>query len=264
MSFGRALRAETLKLVTVRSNIWAIVAVAVAAVAYTVLLAPGVVDAILENSDQLAEGVTALNVGLEDLMLWAVLPVIVGALVGAGEYIGGQLSTSVLAVPHRGSLFAAKLLVTSVVCTVMAALYAVVVALSYQGGLGDQSVVATGQANEYITRSALGVLYWACLGLMSVSVAVLIRSQAISLTVLVLLAFAGMALLMISDVFQYLPVIAGTVMFIPEQSMGLAHQTTLDRPDAIAITLAWTVGVCLAGALVFGRRDVGGHSARLG
>ena len=35
-------------------------------------------------------------------------------------------------------------------------------------------------------------------------------------------------------------------------------------PGAIAIIVDWTVGVCLTGALVLGRTDVGGHSARLG
>lgn len=264
MSCLQVLHAETVKFGTVRSHLWAIAVSVAAMTAYTLALAPGAVRAVVDHSPQLAEGVTAANLGLDDLHLWAVVPVLVGSLIGAAEYVAGQLNTSLLAAPHRRQVMAAKLLLAGGLCAVLAIAEAALVAAAYQGRLGVESVFANGGEGEYLIRSALAVLYWVCLGLMAASVSALVRSQAITLTVLIVATFAGMVLMLISNVFQFLPTVAAVVMFNPEQTMGFGHQPTLDREGAIAVVISWTAVLGALGTASFVRRDVGGSTARLG
>ena len=132
-----------------------------------------------------------------------------------------------------------------------------------QAPLGDRSVYATDTQAELFTSLALAVASWTGLGMISTSIAFLIQSQTVALSVMIVLSFGGTPLMMALPVFQYLPTNAGVLMFIDR-----ASQTSdwLNPPDitvpVAGITLAlWCLAVIIAAAIVLLRRDIGARQA---
>ena len=248
--FVRILRAEVLKAATLRALALTVLLAPLAGVAFSMLDSGGVSKMLLTSSGGLAEGVTADTVGLSNMLLFGFVPVVVGVLLASGEYGGGQLVTSVLASPRRGRLLAAKALLAIFVNAVLGSVFAAVVLLAYQGRLGALSVYARGTFPEYAGRLGMSIAYWVLIGLIALAFTIVLRSQIVPMAVMVLLAFAGMALLLISPVFQYLPTIAGMQMFNPEQGLGLPNRPTLGTGDATLVLVGWTVGLALLAGLL--------------
>ncbi|WP_316669465.1 hypothetical protein [uncultured Propionibacterium sp.] len=259
MSFRRILAGETVKALTLRPLRLTVVVGALLFVAYALADAPGSTKALLANSSALAEGVTAATTGLSNLLLFAPVPILIGVFIVSSEYTGGQLAISVLAVPARGRLLAAKLIIAALVNAVLAVGHDVIVVVAYQIGLGPQSVLRSSDAfGAYAGRLGLAVVYWVLLGVVSSGVAVILRSQAVALALMVLLAFAGMALLLISPMFQYLPTVIGMQMFNPEQALGLPNRPSLGTGASTLVLAAWALAATLAAGLLLRLRDVGG------
>lgn len=259
--FVRIFRAEVSKAATLRPLMLTVLIAPLAVVAFSVLDSGGVSRMLRTRSSQLAEGVTADTVGLSNMLLFGFVPVVVGVLLASSEHAGGQLVTTVLASPKRGRLLAAKALLAAAINGVLGLVFAVIVLLAYQGRLGALSVYATGSFPEYAGRLGMSVAYWVLIGLIALAFATVLRSQVVPMAVMVLLAFAGMALLLISPAFQYLPTIAGMQMFNPEQGLGLPNKPTLSSRDATLVLLAWTAGLALLAGFLFVRRDVGSRQA---
>lgn len=254
MRFTDVLRGEAVKAATLRSLQTTVVATAVVALAFC----------LLDAGPELGLS-TPQTAGVYAMANFSFFAAIGGVLIASSEYSGGQLTTSVLAVPRRGSILAAKLVLTAVVTTGQGVLFAALIATIYQLYLGDQSVYATGTASTLLLTLALAVCSWTALGIISTCIAFIIRSQTITLAIMIVLAFGGTPLMMALPAFQYLPSNAGVLMFIDRenQTSDWLHPPDITVPVA-GITLAlWCVATITAAALVLARRDIGARQAIL-
>ena len=230
---------------------------------FSLLDSYGVAKAIRTNSSILAEGVSAETAGLSNFLLFAFIPIVTGVLLASSEYSSGQMITSSLAVPHRSILLATKLLVSAIASLTFGAVMALSTLSTYQVMLGDKSIWESGTVSAYLTRLSIAGLYWLFLGAMSTSIAVLIRSQVVALTLMVMLSFGGISLLLISPEFQYCPTVAGMIMFNPEQALGLPHQPTMTSSEATMVVFCWAAVLIVMSFIAFNKRDVGARQVNI-
>ena len=254
MSFLDVLRGEIVKTRTSRALTYTMLASVVLTLAYCILEAKPT----LGFSTPQTAGVYAMA----NLSFFAA---IAGVLIASSEYGGGQLTASVLAVPCRGRILAAKLVLSIVITTVLGLLLAVFIATIVQAPLGEKSVYATGTAGPLLSSLVLAVASWTGVGIISTCIAFIIRSQTVALVAMIVLSFGGTPLMMALPVFQYLPTNAGVLMFIDRenQTFDWLNPPDITVPTA-GITLAlWCVAATVAAAIVLTRRDIGARQAAL-
>jgi len=136
--FGAVVHAEWIKLTTVRSTWWTIVATFVLGAGLTVLMCAA-------NADWLASADADESAGsfiTWGMMIAQICAVVIGALVVTTEYGTNMVHTSFAAVPGRGKVLAAKALVITVV---MAVVGLVTVLVGYVGG------------NFFLDREGIGI-----------------------------------------------------------------------------------------------------------
>lgn len=256
MTLLDVLRGEGLKLRTFRPLMLTILVSIVLGLAYCIVSAKPADRLGLTTPD------TAVVYAMANLSFFAA---IVGVLIASNEYGGGQLTTSALAVPRRGRILAAKVLLSAAITTALGLLQAGFVATIGQAPLGEQSVYATGQADVLLGSLALAVASWTALGIISTCAAFIIRSPTVVLAVVIVASFGGGLFLIISGpIFQYLPTNAGVLIYTDHEQQ---FSDMLNPPDLSVFGAALTVGVwCVAAiaaaALVFLRRDIGARHAQ--
>ncbi|MEV6345454.1 hypothetical protein [Actinoplanes sp. NPDC051851] len=167
--------------------------------------------------------------------------VAVPAFAGGSEYRHGQLRLSLLAVPSRGHLFAAKLLASTAVTVALAVIVAA------PGYLLERGVSAT--------AAGLGarILAYVLLGLIGFGLAVLTRSAVTSIGALVLLP------VLVSTTLGGLA--PGLVRVLPHEAVlaflglttGLPHP--LPAPAGLAVVAAWAALMVAVARSATIRRD---------
>jgi ABC-2 type transport system permease protein len=237
--------AEWLKLRTTRllyGMIPATVALALAAVAGAVLSADGVAE--LESTGGIRDALSVTGTG-------AILVLVVGILISAGEYRHGTAADTFLTTPRRDRVVAAKLtvsagvglavgVVTSLACLGIASLLYTVEGATFP--LGDAEV-------WLILAGAL--VYTTLFGILGVALGVLIRNQVLAIaSALAWLAVIEHTLVtLIPDVGRWLPVAAG-------QAIVRTNLDDLLSPLAgIAVLAAYGAAIALAGIRVAATRD---------
>lgn len=254
MRFTDVLRGEIVKVRTLRSLQATVLATAVVALGFC----------LLDAGPDLGLS-TPETAGVYAMANFSFFAAITGVLIASSEYGGGQLTTSVLAVPHRGRILAAKLILSAVITTAQGLLFAALITTIYQFHLGDQSVYATGTASTLLTSLALAVCSWTALGIISTCIAFIIRSQTVALAGMIVLAFGGTPLMMTLPIFQYLPSNAGVLMFIDRenQTSDWLNPPDITVPVAGATLAAWCIVAIIAATVVLLRRDIGAQQAAL-
>jgi hypothetical protein len=252
MRFLPVVWAEWTKARTVRSTWWSLVTTAAVCVGLGVLIGSQISAA----GPGRRVRVDSAEISFYPLLLGQIALVVFGVLVAGAEYTTGTIRASLAAVPRRGAFLAAK----AVVAGGIAAALAVVVAFGtflatqwsageYGASLGDPGVV----------RAVLGAaLYLTAMCLFALGVAVVLRSSALALGILIPLLFLNSqglsSLPAIRSVTQYLPDQAGAALmrvdytdafFLGRVDFGLA--------GAVGVLLAW-VGAALVGGYVSLRR----------
>ena len=180
--FVEALRAEWLKLRTVRSTWWTLVATFVLGAGLTILLC-------WANADWLASSDADESPGsfiTWGMMIAQITAVVLGALVVTTEYGTGMIRSTFAAVPARGRVLAAKSLVLVTVLLVVGTVTALV---GYLGGNYFLDREGIGMALEGdVLRSMYGSgLYLAGIGLFTVAVGFLLRHTAGTISVVLAL-----------------------------------------------------------------------------
>ncbi|MEU8611290.1 ABC transporter permease [Actinoplanes sp. NPDC048791] len=223
------MRAELLKLAGLPSA-WV-------AVALSLLLPPLVV---LLNSRTVAN---SPDTGFLELTVGVLGPLVLGTVAAGSEYRGGQIATSLVCVPSRMRLLAAKTaaLVLSVAVT---AVVSAVVTLAVAGVLGG----GTGP------RIAGVVVYWVLNALLAYGITLLTRSGVLPLTLLIVnstVVSVSFLLTKLTPLAAYLPDLAGAQMFIEPHDVG----TDLTPVTAGLVMGAWVAVLLGVAAYVFHRRD---------
>ena len=183
-TFGHTVRAEWIKLWTVRSTWWTMAALVVLGAGLTTLICWGNADWLAGDDADESPG-SFITWGM---MIAQVCAVIVGTLAVTSEYGTGMVRTSFAAVPHRGAVFAAKAIVVSGVLFVVGTLTAL---LGYLGGNFFLDREGIGLALEGgVARSMYGSgLYLATLGLLSLAVGFLVRHTAAAISIVLATVF---------------------------------------------------------------------------
>jgi ABC-2 type transport system permease protein len=241
------VRAELAKLTSLRSTLWLILGGAgLSALALSGSIASGVVsDAELATSD-------GLRLVLQHGGVGAILPLVLGILISAGEYRQGTVVDTLLGEPRRWRVVVAKLVTGGVVgagsalitCAATAA-----AAAAWYAGKGIDLDLTSGTA----VASLVGVTAWTLLyAALGVGIGALLPNPPVAIVVAVLWLFiaenaiTGLAV----DVAKWLPgTAAAAVGNAPTDGI-------LGQVGGGAVLVAWTAVAAVAAVVATRRRDV--------
>ncbi|MHB1582967.1 MAG: ABC transporter permease [Acidimicrobiales bacterium] len=183
---AQAVRAEWLKLFSLRSTFWTLLVTLAGSLLVTVLSTNGNGHhprAYYQGFDPTNQSLTGLTI--------AVLSIgVLGALAATGEYGTGTIRSSLAAVPRRGVFYVAKLLVTGVVALVVGevicfACFGVGQAVLAHGGAPTAALSDPGVLRALILSGA----FLAMLGVGALALGVVVRHTAGALATYVGLTF---------------------------------------------------------------------------
>jgi ABC-2 type transport system permease protein len=198
----------------------------------------------------------ASNLGLRDLGIGVIGPMILGVVVLSSEYTSTgqdapgyrQLTATLTAVPNRLRLLAAK---TTALMLVVAAQATVAAAatLSLIQVLHGEHAPAPAPA-----RVAAAILYWALTALLAYAITLITRTGIVPLTLLIInstVVSVSYLLTRVTDLAAHLPDIAGMQMFIRSADFPIERTPV----TAGMVMTAWVVALLAIGAVLFHRRD---------
>ncbi|MEV7889336.1 ABC transporter permease [Streptomyces sp. NPDC002817] len=252
-SLTAVLRSEWTKARTVRSTSWTLLLTFVISVGIGVVNCLSVKKAIAEDSPLVRSDFHPADSGFVGVGAGQLVLVVFAALLVSGEHSGGMLRTSLLAVPRRGLLYGAKLTVGALLTLGVSAVTVLVSFLASERALGSIGVPldSPGVASALVGAVVQLTLIW----LFSAGVAVVLRSPAMSLGVLIPFHFVLPTLMLnipgLKVIAYHLPVQAGA------QLMEVAQQgdSTLSAGVALAVLLAWTTAATIGGLIALRSRD---------
>ncbi|MFD6287027.1 ABC transporter permease [Streptomyces sp. NPDC060205] len=253
-------RAEWTKLRTDTSNAWLLFG----AVALT--LAVGAAVAMTSRCDALGCGEDATKLSLTGVMVGQVVVAIVAVLMVGNEYSTGMMQSTVAAVPRRLTVLFSKVAVLSgviVVAGAVAVVGSLLIGGMVQPGRGfteAHGYEAMSLADSATLRAAAGsVLYLALIGLLSLGVALIVRSSATAIGIVLGLLFLFPILTqVITD-----PDWQRLLQQIAPMTAGLSVQTTIDIDrlpigpwEGLGVVALWAAGALAAGGAMLRLRDV--------
>lgn len=259
MTIAKAVRAETMKLLTVRLW-WILLLVLVGYIGFTAALLAGLFGAL---GDQLSATPGSPQLPADTLppiiystasSIGYVFPVLLGALATTSEFRHQTLTPTFLATPRRGTVLAAKLLVLAVAGAVYG-----IAALAASIGLGAPILALTDNPTALdsqetwllAARVVLAMALWAVIGvglgvLVPNQVAVIVIVLAFTQFVEPILRFGASIWEWTAQVGQFLPGAASDAL------VGSSVFTSLATGPAVIETLEWWQGglVLLAIAII--------------
>ena len=258
--FGPLLLAEWTKLRSVRSTVWTLLVFAVVSWGLTFLLTWLTLRAMeAGRADRRAATVAADPVSFilgTGLGLGQLAICVLGVLAITSEYSSGTIRASLLAVPRRLPMLAAKAVVFAAL--VFMAGEIVVFGSFFIGAAVVHSRFDVSLSQPDVARAVIGSgLYLTVLGLFALALGVLIRHTAGAVTTvigLVLVIFPLTALLPDSwgaHIHAYLPTVAGQLITADQQQPG----ALLTPWQGFGVFCAWTALLLLGGAVLLRRRD---------
>jgi ABC-2 type transport system permease protein len=262
--FGHLLLSEWTKIRSVRSTVWALILFVVITIGFTVL----VTALITANWDRGRGGgggggahvgiiadpagfLMGAGVGLGQLTIC-----VLGALLITTEYSTGVIRASLLAVPRRTPMLAAKAIVFAAVVLVLAEI--VCFSSFFAGSAILHSRVPVSLSDPGVARAVIGTgLYLTVLGLLALAVGALIRHTAGAISTVI-----GVVLV--------LPILSGLLpgswgahinAYLPQQAGMLishAHKQAGDLLSAwqgFGVLCIWTALLLAVGIYLLRRRD---------
>lgn len=254
-----ALHAEWTKLRTLPGTRWLLLAVVVTTIALGAL-ATAAVECPSAGCDQ-----DPARIALTGVQLSQAVVAILAVLVMSGEYGTGMIRTTLAAMPRRSTVLAAKAAVVSGVVLVTAtagvlgSLLGGRLILPGNGFTTEHGHPPLSLLDGPTLRAAVGsVLYLVLIALLSLGVATLVRDAAVSIgVVLGLLYLFPILVEVVTD-----PDWHRRLQQVAPMTAGLAIQNTIGLDGlpigpwpGLAVLVAWTAVVLVAGNLLLRRRD---------
>jgi ABC-2 type transport system permease protein len=259
--FGHLMLAEWTKIRSVRSTAWTLILFVIITIGLTALLSwvtvanwngprAGGRDArILTDPVGFIFGA---GIGLGQLTIC-----VLGVLLITTEYSTGVIRASLLAVPKRFPMLAAKVAVFSLLMIVLAEIVAF--GSFFVGSALLHSKVAVSLSGSSVLRATLGAgLYLTVLGLFALAVGALLRhtAGAISTVIGIVLVLPILTGLLPDQWFfnhlnAYLPQQAGSLVYAVHQTSG----QLLSAWEGFGVLCIWTVLLLSAAAYLLNRRD---------
>jgi ABC-2 type transport system permease protein len=253
--FTNLVRAELVKLTTIRSTYWALLVTFVSNIGFAALTA-AVLAPRLKPSD-LAH-VDVVQLALAGLHLSQIAYGVLGALIITGEYGTGMIRTTFAAVPRRRTVLAAKTLVFAGTALITATISTAAAYLTFLAALPAHTLTGTAFSDPGVTRAVLGGgLYLTVYGLLGFGLGTLLRSSAGAIATLLGVLFVPPLLLDLlpgswkTTIGPYIPMQAGTQIFVAarREAASLAPWT------GFAVFCLYAAVALLAGFAVINRRD---------
>jgi ABC-type transport system involved in multi-copper enzyme maturation permease subunit len=258
--FGHLLLAEWTKIRSVRSTVWTMIGFVVLTVGLTAGLSALVVGSWTgPRAGPRDAGVVADPIGFilgAGIGLGQLTICVLGVLVITTEYSTGVIRASLLAVPRRIPMLAAKAVVFAALLTVLAEIVAF--GSFFTGSALLHSKVDVSLGAPGVTRSVIGAgLYLTVLGLLALAIGALIRHTAGAISTVI-----GVVLV--------LPILSGLLpgswgmhvnAYLPEQAGSLIFQThrqasqLLSPWQGFGVLCLWTAALLTAAAYLLRRRD---------
>jgi ABC-2 type transport system permease protein len=253
---GRLLRSEWTKIWSVRSTAWSLAVLVIGGIVLSTVIA-GVMAAhwatLSAANQQSLTDKGVFGAGLT----FAQLPMcVLGVLVITSEYTTGMIRSSLLAVPRRTPLLAAKAVVFAVVAFAAGELLAFVSVPIGQVLLGSR--VPESLSDPATLHAAVGVgLYLAALGVFAFAVGALVRHTAGAITaIIVIFVVLGDLTQLIpgtvgKHISAYMPANAGILITNVHQQAG----DLLSPWQGFAVLCLWTAALLTAAGILLARRD---------
>lgn len=258
--FGRLLLSEWTKIRSVRSTIWTLIIFVVVTIGFTTLFTWLTASnwtgpqAAQRNATVAADPVSFIlgaGLGLGQLAI-----AVLGALLITTEYSTGVIRASLLAVPKRTPMLAAKAVIFAVLILVLGEIISF--GAFFIGSSILHSHVPVSLSDPGVARAVTGSgLYLAVLGLFALAIGALIRHTAGGISTVIGVVFVLPILSGLlpgswgAHINAYLPVQAGTMI-------GHAHQQASDllSPwEGFGVFCLWTAALLVAAAYLLNRRD---------
>jgi ABC-2 type transport system permease protein len=260
--FGHYLLAEWTKIRSVRSTAWTLVLFVIITVGLTALISWVTVanwngpHAAARDIRAVADP-TSIIFGAA-IYLGQLTIAVLGVLVISTEYSTGVIRASLLAVPKRLPMLAAKVTVFSVLMVVLAEI--VVFASFFVGAAILHSHVPVSLGDTDVLRATVGAgLYLVVFGLLSMGIGALVRVTAGAVAIAVCVAFVLPILagfLPSSSPWDYinayLPVQAGTQIIVIHST---ANPNLLSAWEGFGVLCIWAALLLGLGAFFLDRRD---------
>lgn len=245
------LHSEWVKIKSVRSTGWTLVAAFVITVGFGTLicaLSNSQFDD-LSKADQLS--FDAAGTAFAGGVLGQLAMVAFGVLVVGSEYTTTMIRISLAAVPRRGVFYICKLAVATVVATVVGLVTSVVTFFAGQAALGSHSTTI---GEDHVLRAVIGAgLYMALIALLSMGVAAMLRSTMLAMGILMPFFF------LITQILASVPGTKKVARYLPDQA-GAAMARVVQHSDSpygalggFGVMMLW-VGVAVVGGYVLLRK----------
>jgi ABC-2 type transport system permease protein len=262
VTFGGALRSELTKIRSVRSTRWTLLAMIVLTVGLGAIAAYG------QTKAHRAPYFDPTAWSLGGVYLTMLLIGVVGTLVITSEYSTGMIRTSLTALPQRGLLLAAKVVVLAAV-TFVTGLIASFASFFVGQAMMSSHHISTTIGHLDVLRAVIGAaLYLTVGGLLAFGIGLLIRHTAAALAavvaVLFLLPIAGSLLPhgLQNHVDKWLPTAAGAQIWTVNHAPHLNSASPIGASGpmfspwtGVALFCGYAAIVVVAGLISFRRRD---------
>ena len=260
LSFGRVVRSEWIKLLTLRSTWWSLGVTVALSLAISLMMASA--------SRDFGGGLTPVMTIVMPMQFTMLVAGILGAIAVTGEYSTGMIRSTFTAEPRRGAVLGAKAIVVAVVMALATALTYLVAILLTAPILGGAGIDWSDAAQSWVPLGA-GVFAMAMFALIGLGFGFIIRNGAgaIAATVGVLFVlpivlnmfvFAGESWQWIVDLGQYLPMAAAQMATTPAGDDVLRGILTLAAWPAawgILTLAAWPAALLLGAWAALRTRD---------
>jgi ABC-2 type transport system permease protein len=261
--FGRLMQAEWTKIRSVRSTTWTLIMFVIITVGFTALITW--VTVANWNGPQAgprdiraATDPTAVIFGVA-IYLGQLTLAVLGVLVISSEYSTGVIRASLLAVPKRLPMLAAKIVVFALAIGALAEIVAF--ASFYIGSAILHSHVHVALSDPNVLRATLGAgLYLTAFGLFAMAVGLLMRHTAGAISVAIAVGFVVPILAGLlpdtslwNHIVGYLPVQAGTTVLTVHPTGGDA--VVLSAWQGFGVLCIWVAVLMAIGGYLLRRRD---------
>ncbi|GAA1776748.1 ABC transporter permease [Leucobacter iarius] len=263
LRFGGVLRSEGIKLSSLRSIRWTLIATVVAGLGLSLLISWGLKStAGMEGAPTIPPETYALSSATIAAPFIALVFGVLGVFAISSEYSSGMILSTLTAVPKRTPVFLAKAIVLGIIAVVTAAILVIgglLIALLFNSEVG--SVIFS---KAVVSGGAGAIAYLTLIALLAFGVAALFRSTAGGIAVIAGLTFVlplGLQIASmtgwewVSTVSHYIPFSLGNTM-----SAGIAEATVpgATGPDywgAMLVMLAWALVAVIPAGILFRTRD---------
>ena len=254
-TFMGAVRSEITKIRSVRSTYWTLLALVVVTVGFGALASWGAA-----THGHHGPGFDATQQSLSGLYISQLIMGVLGVLVITAEYSTGMIRTTLMTMPRRGTVIAAKAVVFTAVAFVTGLITCFASFFLGQALMSSHHISAT-LGQPHVLRAVIGgALFLTVCGLLAFGIGLLLRHTAGAISTVVGLLFVVSILVNFlpqswqNHVDKWIPAMAGTQIWTRWRARG--PSPPMFAPwTGFAVFCGYAAIALIAGVLLFRKRD---------